>query len=290
MSSSNQFYVTRDLFREYIHYDGPLSYEDWCNLPQDHKAAALYVEFFDTITFVWYKIKASYSTEEDGVAEVLQYLDKNVPLIEANPTKYHEKYIYRVCFNCLDCLCQDPINKYRRWYENECSNLMSKSDGSDEMIDIFDYTAETPDLLRESKIDAIREHFWDVVDSLGVDAQAVVAELIGGDVKVDSKRKCWDRDSYQQRLHDSWNLEIEVPEVTNYPEKYDTEYKRNKYRAQQKREYIRREKEKFMTKKAPRGYDIYKDTDFNDISEEQKAVILTLLRTHLEKFKSAFGM
>ena len=108
MNIKNDFYVTRDLFREYVRYTNPLSYSEWCNIPDDNKAAVLYLQFFDQITLAWYKMKSVYSVEADGVGEVLQYLQKNVDKIRNDEKRFTPAYIYKVCSNCLYCLCRDP--------------------------------------------------------------------------------------------------------------------------------------------------------------------------------------
>ena len=82
--SNNPFYTTRDFFKEATQFKGPMSYDEWVSCPDDHKAAVLYLQFFEQITLAWYKAKSFYGSDEEGVETVLQYLMKNVPIIEAN--------------------------------------------------------------------------------------------------------------------------------------------------------------------------------------------------------------
>ena len=98
---SREFYEARRLFINHINYTRPYSYEEWIALPEDHKCVALYIQYFDQIILAWYKTKSFYASEEEGVETVLQYLNKNVPILEANEKKFNERYIYRVAYNCL---------------------------------------------------------------------------------------------------------------------------------------------------------------------------------------------
>ena len=82
------FYQTRDMFKEFIGVDTPLAYSTWMELDPDKKAAALFVNFFDQITLAWYKVKSFYAVDEDGVSTCLQYLQKNVPVIENAPNRF----------------------------------------------------------------------------------------------------------------------------------------------------------------------------------------------------------
>ena len=168
------FYETRDMFTAYLGYTQPLSYEEWNLLPADSKAAALYVQFFDQIVYAWYKQDTflRYSTDEDGVSTVLQYLQKNVSKIEVEPKKFTPAYIYRVSFNCLYCLCHD-IKSSKERAEMEMSNIVDGPEGPMDLIDFLEAVCESSPLS-----DAQRVEFWDVVGDDKVTLN-VVAELLG---------------------------------------------------------------------------------------------------------------
>lgn len=171
----NAFATTLGLFRSNVNYTRPLSYEEWLALPEDHKAAVLYCQFYEQITLAWYKVVSVYSNDEDGVDEVCQYLMKNVEKINGNPKKFTPAYIYKVAYNCLYCLCRDP-NRYKRTYENECSNIFGS--GDDE-FDIFDTVGtDGSEFTRDAK-DIQREKFWKIIESKGKETILVVAELLG---------------------------------------------------------------------------------------------------------------
>lgn len=173
----NSFYATKEMFNNYINYSKPLAFHEWDMLPEDEKAAVLFLQFFDQITLAWEKLKSVYSLEEDGVSEVLQYLQKNVAKIHNEPKRFTPAYIYTVSYNCLYCLCRDA-NKYKRAYENETSNIQVA--GEDE-IDIFDLYAEDIDMLEEVEVknsESARSEFWAMVEDLDVETQKVIAKLM----------------------------------------------------------------------------------------------------------------
>lgn len=173
LTTDNNFIITRIHFEEYLGYDrsSPYTFEQWSNLRDDCKTAALFCVFFNEITLAWYKVVTSYSRTDDGVDEVLRYLHKNVPIILAHPQRYTPQYIYRVAYNCLDCLCVDH-NRYRKWYDHEQSNI--RADGSN----IYD-GAESPTSDFNISKDFAKAQMWkDIEAKGGLDAVAVVNSLI----------------------------------------------------------------------------------------------------------------
>lgn len=174
---SKQFYETRKIFREYINYKGEYSYQEWLSLPQERKAAALYVQFFDQIVLAWFKSKSFYASEEEGVETVCQYLMKNVPVIEANPKRFCASYIYRVSYNCLYCISHDRVSDRLRW-ELEGSNICA-GEGSEE-IDLFDIFVED-ETKREDNLSYDRERMWAVIASMGDETVQVVGHLLDGE-------------------------------------------------------------------------------------------------------------
>ena len=177
-----QFQQTKIRFREFASYERPLTYEEWMIAPDECKAAILYVQFYDQITLAWMKTKSVYSDINDGVSEILQYLNKNVEKIKNDGKRFTPNYIYKVAYNCLYCLCRDP-NRYKAAYENECSNLVAY--GDDE-LDLFDTVLDNED-DRDSKFDPDSSQaylynatkLWDIVESMGSKAKIVVAKLLG---------------------------------------------------------------------------------------------------------------
>lgn len=176
---SNAFAESRNLFTMYTGYIKPLTFDQWSTLPDSHKSAVLFVQFYDEITLAWYKLSSTYSyvPDEDGVSTVCQYLEKNVSKIMENPNKFTAPYIYQVAYNCLYCITHDPIKPRERWL-NETSNITC-SDSGDE-LDLFD-TVKTGSAEDAYEADTYRKMFWQVIEDAGLETQKVVNYLLNGD-------------------------------------------------------------------------------------------------------------
>ena len=171
---SKEFYETRKIFRDYIHYEYPLSFDQWTELPQDHKAAWLYVQYFNEIISAWYKSKSFYASEQEGVETICQYLLINVPIIEKNPKRFTPNYIYRIAYNCLYCISHDRVSDKLK-YELEMSHIIS-NDG--EELDILDLLEDEKSRYDDSLSD--RERLWKCLIALGEDALEFASYLIDG--------------------------------------------------------------------------------------------------------------
>lgn len=154
----NPFSEARRMFANYIGYTGPMSFEEWMKVDSDKKAAVLFVQFFDQITLAWYKTKSFYTAEEDGVSTMMQYLIKNVPIIEEHPERFRPGYIYQVAYNCLYCICHD-LKKDRERFELEVSNVCMV--GDDE-VDLFDTVCDA-DLIDTLML---KDSFWAAIEEL----------------------------------------------------------------------------------------------------------------------------
>lgn len=172
------FYETRTMFRAAIGYIEPLSYDDWMSLKDDHKAAALYVQFFSQITLAWNKCKSFYAIDEDGVSTVLQYLQKNVPIIKNDESRFSARYIYRVAYNCLYCICHD-IKRDRERFEKETSNIQEGPDGEFNLFDILGYDEDMTGKMMNA---SMSYHLWSDVESLGDDVIRYVEYLLGREI------------------------------------------------------------------------------------------------------------
>ena len=147
MANLAAFYETRNCFAELTQWHTQLSYEEWNNSPRDHKAALLFVNFFNKMIQAWDKAnRFDYIPGEDGVSVVCQYLEKNVEKIEAEPNKFSEAYIYRVAYNCMYCICHDLKSVQDRW-DNETSSIVSYQG---EELNLFDTCADRRGSAEES--------------------------------------------------------------------------------------------------------------------------------------------
>lgn len=176
----NQFIETRNMFRCYTHYSNPLSFEEWVSVPADLKAAVLYVQFFAQIQTAWYKARSFYGDECEGVSTVMQYLIKNVPIIESNPKRFTANYIYRVAYNCLYCICHDRKCDKER-FENETSNIVVY-DGDE--LDLFDTIEQDEDVVD----DLTRKEIAAIIATLDDDQIKLVEHIMYTPDKKLSKR------------------------------------------------------------------------------------------------------
>lgn len=180
--SCSAFYATYKMFRNYLGYDGPLSYELWLALPEDRKAAGLFVQFYDTISLAWFKLRTPAAIEEDCVSEVIKYLIKNVSKIEEDAKRYSPKYIYRVVYNCIYCKSVDPYSGQTAatsWYTNNVSPNVATESG--EEMSLFDTMVGTDDdtvFTAFLTSDAIKSHFWKKIYDMGPKAVAVVCIIL----------------------------------------------------------------------------------------------------------------
>lgn len=175
-TNGKEFYATRQIFREYINYTHPYSYEEWLKIPQESKAAALYVQYFNEIILAWFKTKSFYASEQEGVETICQYLLKNVPVIEENPKRFSKKYIYRVAYNCLYCISHDRKIDRLRW-ELEMSNILLSGEG--EEIDLFDALMGEDDEFYSPHVEA-KFRMWSMISDMGDDYMQVCGQLLDG--------------------------------------------------------------------------------------------------------------
>ena len=171
---ADQFKEALNRFRQIAGYTRPMTWEEWTALSDtDTMTAALYCQFYDQITLAWYKARADFVADEDGLSCVLQYLIKNVPLIQAEEAKFTPAYIYRVAYNCMDCLryIQRDINRSN----TETTNVVV-FDG--EELDLCDLVPHE-DISYEASQD--KAAFWSIIASMGPEAEKVVNFLVNGE-------------------------------------------------------------------------------------------------------------
>lgn len=291
MNNKSDFYVTREMFANYIQYTAPLSYEEWLNTADDLKAAVLYCQFFDQITLAWYKIKTSYSTEADGVAEVLQYLQKNVEFIKNDAKRFTPAYIYRIVSNCLICLCTDVNNRYRRVFDHECSNIQMSSDGE---FDIYDISPDTDHTIENDLESSESNRLWDIIESRGRKTVIVVAELIGED------RDWTDKSADLPKVNEPWRLKWRTHKckVDKYTYKALHKHANLPDDAEGKVEFISevdlgddtyQVEYREHTKDTYKGAKKFTKADHDSVSAEERAEIMDFLRELFGEYKEAFA-
>ena len=128
------FSDTRKYFIYFTHYDHPLSFEDWSKLPDEYKAATLFVQFYKEI-YTAYKVTEHSCTDEcESVGIVNQHLIKNVPIIMANSQKFTSPYIYTIAYNSMGSI-NNGLRSRDKMQELETSNYYIKDS---EELDLFD--------------------------------------------------------------------------------------------------------------------------------------------------------
>lgn len=177
-ASDSPFTATRHLFLNYFAGHHHFSYDEWMSLPDDDKSAALFLNFYDQITLAWYKAKSFYAQDEEAVETVMQYLEKNIPIIKKSKSKYSEAYVYRVAYNCTYCIAHDrKIDKDRWAYET--SNIQ-KSNSTDDEVNLFDTCGTSTlesDLFKRAEV----SRFWKLIEDVDLDAVDVALKLINGE-------------------------------------------------------------------------------------------------------------
>lgn len=186
-----EFVKTCNLFSEFLSVYYPnlkdISYNEWVQAASDHKAALLYVKFYQEVTLAWYNAVTSknvvFISQEDGVSTVLQYLMKNVAQISDDSDRFTAEYVYTVCYNCLFSLWRS-----RKGEQTRSSNEVSPEFTVDMPGTVFGYTvkvgahidlfnlAPSEDLDIETQ--QTLEAMWNVVHHMGPKAEKVVNHLI----------------------------------------------------------------------------------------------------------------
>lgn len=183
---ADQFKETLNRFRSFLNVDSCLTWEQWVDLKDtDRQVAALYVQFYDQITLAWFKAKADFVPDEDGVSCVLQYLNKNVEVIINDESRFTPAYIYRVSYNCMDCLrfVQRDINRSK----SETTNVTYYDGEELDLCDLFPHQ----DLDYDER--KTKELFWAIIKDMGVETEKVVNYLLNGESlrRVSKKSKAY---------------------------------------------------------------------------------------------------
>lgn len=175
MAKVASLYETRNFYRNFLDLTKDLSFEEWNALPRAHKAVALYLQFFNEIVLAWEKANTiDFINCEDGVEIVNQYLEKNVSIIEQHPERFTARYIYKVAYNCMYCICHDRKCDKER-LENETSAIVNK-DGQEYDLTSTATTGETADGIYETE--SIEKEFWAVIEDNGMEAEKVMRYLL----------------------------------------------------------------------------------------------------------------
>ena len=183
-NTSSQFSATKKMFLSSIfsHTKFPLTYSVWVQLPEDLKAAALYVNFYREITLAWQWFvnnKCANVSTDDAVGYVLDKLEANVAIMTSDKKRFSPKYIYRISWNCI---CEKTRNKcnIERYNSEESNYHFDPSSG--ELLDWFDILPQNSELdnLDEYETALAKEALWTIIEGMGPKALKVADHLING--------------------------------------------------------------------------------------------------------------
>lgn len=174
--ASTEFTKVRNNFMEATDCSYPLSYEEWMALPEDKKVAALFVNFFDTITLAWYKAQAEYIEENDGISLLMQYLLKNIPILKDDPKKYTEKYIYSVSWNSMASLRRVKSAQDRY---NFTTSQYATSDNGDE-YDLFNTIADESGISDADEVQKAVKGIMDIYYRADKSTKEVISHIVNG--------------------------------------------------------------------------------------------------------------
>lgn len=173
--ASTEFTRVRNNFREATDCDYPLSYEEWMALPDDMKVAALFVNFFDTITLAWYKAQAEYIEENDGISVLMQYLLKNIPTIKGNAKKYNEKYIYTISWNSMASLRRVKAAQDR--YNMTIPQYAATDEGE---FDLFTTLQDPADITECDEVQKAVRSIMDIYLKADAPTKEVISHIVNG--------------------------------------------------------------------------------------------------------------
>ena len=164
-----EFFKAKNMFTAALNIESKLSFEEWMKLPDDYKAAALYVNFFDNITMAYAKCADLCVDENDALSTLLQYLEKNVAIIMEHPERYKPAYIFTVSKNAMSPLRRIQKNRDRVTYvkspeinDTWNSQRISGPTIEDGINCAFAYL-EDPD---QTPIDDDRDYIRDEIDTI----------------------------------------------------------------------------------------------------------------------------
>ena len=169
--SIHAFADSRKFFRYYLDCKLPLSYDDWVKLPDEHKAAALFVQFYQEILSAWNRCYSSTAISDDSaVSIILQYLQKNVNKIVNDRNRYSCEYVYTVAHNCLSKVTSRLSKRTRARIDGE-----KKSVSLDEEL-VADETAVVD--IVSLDLEVRNREFWRHVSLVCTEDELVLIECI----------------------------------------------------------------------------------------------------------------
>ena len=176
-ASITAFSDTRAMFREYFDGKDTYSYVEWKHLPEDCKAAALYLNFYDTIMTSLYKARVCRPVpgdDADLVSAALEKCEHVIAVLDEQPEKYTRGYMSLVMYNILGSELNQLISSRQKQFNVfQCFNFSETSDvveaDSDKNYNMIE-TASTEDILDAQRIKKIiddqPEYVQDIIEKI----------------------------------------------------------------------------------------------------------------------------
>ncbi len=182
----NQFRETYNHFKAALEDVDCSNYWEWMLISDDLKAVALYVNFYDQITLAWEKTKKPFIEEENAVSTLMQYLLKNVALIEKSKNRYTPNYMYKVAFNAFY-----PLGRIKRDIDNWVNHACQYDFDSENMrqfdeCDDFDNRWYSESfiyhklIVEDEYFTEEHDNLWKVIEASDTNTKRVVEFLLGG--------------------------------------------------------------------------------------------------------------
>lgn len=185
----NQFKETLNHFKPALTGFDYSTYWEWMLIPDDYKAAALYVQFYDAITLAWSKTQKPFIEEENAVSTLMQYLIKNVEIIKLNRKRFTPNYLYKIAFNAFY-----PLGRIQRdidyfYNEHRCPVRKDSAKNGDSLDNMdadnyfycesvyFERGVVTDEYFEDRFVD---HDIWAIIESCDDDTQRVIEYLLGG--------------------------------------------------------------------------------------------------------------
>lgn len=156
----------------------PIAYSDWMQLPKEMKAPALFVSFFDSITYTVHKFQSVAISEEDIISAInYNLVVRIVPTIEGHPIKYTHAYIRKAIDTTI--MDYERIQSDKDHRANDVSNIQY-DERNDEEVDLFDKICDdkTNDVFKQHALNVVQRLITGRADKLDEDIRTVVNATI----------------------------------------------------------------------------------------------------------------
>lgn len=193
------FNQTKTMFKDYLNGKDKYEYDEWKHLSNDCKAAALYLNFYDTIMANLYRArqhKPIPGDDNDLVSVAVDKCQRIIEVLDTQPEKYTRGYVSLVMYNAFSVTLSQLVSSKQKQFDvfntfNFCetADLLGKSNAFSSATDNYcvDDVIEEYILRNASNIDVVgmddelaKAKLWKVVRNQPDFVQDIIAKLING--------------------------------------------------------------------------------------------------------------